>query len=237
MANHEETRLTILNTLYPKYYSELSQPLDTDSVLKEAFPNQDEFTRIYPELNYLNDSFLIKSVQSLGRRHPQWIRITEMGIDKVESHNKELQKMHYIQRIKILKYLYQEFFEGKNSNFFSINDIAQSTELDDSHAPEFLMELEYLDQKGLIKALKQSGRIIISHAKITSIGIDTIESIVKQSIEEMSNVDDPEIKSYIKEINQENNHKSKIVKVLGWSDVIKPWLDVIVKIAPMFIGS
>jgi len=109
--SHEETRLTILNTLYPIYYSEkLDRPLDTDSVLKDAFPEVSDFTKIYPELRYLEDHFLIKSTHALGHKHALAIRITDNGIDEVESHNEELRNEHYLKRIKILKWLYQQFF-------------------------------------------------------------------------------------------------------------------------------
>jgi len=99
------------------------------------------------------------------------------------------------------------------------------------------MEFVYLHKKGLIEPLQQMGPIPISHAKITSYGTDIVESIVKQSIDVMEQVEDPQIKSSLDELNQENDSQSKITKALKFSQEIRQWLELFVRVAPTFIGQ
>ena len=237
MTSHKEIRLSILNTLYSKYYSKHLYGLsDTDTILKEAFPGCDDFTRIYPELQYLEEESLIYGKTPAGNSYPLYIKITKDGIDEVESYNEELQSTHYLRRIKILDWLYKQYFDGKHGDLFLVKDIAKATGHGDSVTPEFLMELNYLYEKGLIKARSAGGYAVFMDARITSHGIDTVESIVEQSIEEMSKNDDPKIQSNIREISQESDIGSKIAKVLKFTQEIKEWLDVFIRVASIGLG-
>ncbi len=235
--SHDETRNKILKTLYQKYYDEsLGRSLDTNELLKETFPSDDP-SKYYPEVNYLDEKGFIHGEWTSGYSYPKWMRIEEYGIDIVEQSESELRNLHYQRRMKILGWLYQKYFEGETRTI-NADDIVKETNLGDPDSSEIIQEFNYLQRKGLIDASRYVGRKPITHTKISAYGIDEIETIVEQGLEELSNTTlDKTSDSYFIEIKNEPNRQTRTSKALKLIDNVKPWIEIIAKIAPLIIST
>lgn len=83
--NHQEIRFRILHTLYQKYYG--GQPTDhlnIDTVIRESELGVDADVA-FAEIIYLRNSGHIDGIGTLGKAYSLHIKITNYGIDAVES--------------------------------------------------------------------------------------------------------------------------------------------------------
>ena len=83
--NHEEIRIGILGILYEKFYEYGERPLLTDNVISKLNVGMDSI-RVNKDITYLCCKNLILGSEILGdEQYPSHIRISETGIDFVES--------------------------------------------------------------------------------------------------------------------------------------------------------
>jgi DNA-binding transcriptional ArsR family regulator len=235
--SHNEVRDRILKTLYMKYYNEsLGSPLDTDGILEETFHTKD-LSKFYPEVNYLEDKGFIHGEQPSGDTYPKWIRIEEFGIDHVEGNEPDLRDVHYQKRLKILGYLYEKYFKG-NISHISTDKIVTDTKIGDPNSSEIIREFNYLYEKRLIESNLQLGRKRVSDAKISTYGIDEIELILNQSLQESSNLKlSPTDRLKIDEIKKEQDTGDKFSKAIALSQEVREWLNTLIDVAQIFLGT
>ena len=112
--SHKEKRLNILNTLYARCFENgYLSLLITDEILKDTFPEMDDFNEIHPDLEYLKSEYLVYGDHPAGTDYLTHIRITENGIDEVESNNTKLRDRHWLTRLKILEWLYLQYYDKR----------------------------------------------------------------------------------------------------------------------------
>jgi len=84
--SHQEIRFKILHTLYQKYYGgEPANYQPIDSVIAESDLEGVNLNVAHADVIYLRNSNLVEGIGALGQAHPVAIRITNYGIDTVES--------------------------------------------------------------------------------------------------------------------------------------------------------
>lgn len=206
---NKNIRLKILNTLYSKCFEDgYIAPLFTDKILESTFPNVTDFNEFHPHLGYLEDSGLIWGKRRNGFDYLFYIRITELGIDKVESNDIDLCVRHWSTRFKILEWMYVQYYNKQYR--INIKDLADALEFNDPKDPKFQIELTYLHEKSILECSYSGGKFGILDIQVKSI------SFLENLIEKMANSNDPEIKLLSDDLNKQGNEKSKISCLCQW---------------------
>jgi hypothetical protein len=226
--DNEELRNRVLVHLYNKYYEVgFAQPIDTRQVVLDAgIPSENSYLA-YRNVSYLAESSLIKGVKPSGEKYPIGISITSNGIDTVERKHKEFSKPHSDIRFNILANLYGYNFRDHKESMIPIDiNFIKSIRLTGSDQNFVIADINYLDDKALIKGFRQIGVPYPYCAQITSRGINTVESVINQSLVSIAKSDTNE-KARAEEITHEPNERSKLQKFRDFVGENAGWIELV----------
>ena len=228
-VNNEEIRYQLLKTLYDRHYNvKPDTPVATEEVIKEAGLENEEKNVVDANIVYLKEGYYAEGLGNQPRSAvPLMLQINPSGIEFVEERNKDYREYHDNLRFKILSKLYEFQFGGNTGKYASTVDLVDEITEKDDEKHHLLVETLYLGKSGYIKPHQTSGVFYPRAMMIENYGIDLVDGIIDQSVQELESADiDLEDKSKLTEIKSAPDKKTKFEKfkelLPETSEVTKP---------------
>jgi hypothetical protein len=120
--------------------------------------------------------------------------------------------------------LYQKFYGGQPAHYHNTDTVIAQADLEGVDQDVARADVIYLQKSGLIEGLGQLGTAYPIHIKITNYGIDAVESIVDDALNNLADSNDYSIKSKVKEIIAEKNPPNKIKKFVDYVKQHPDWV-------------
>jgi len=212
--NNEEIRYRILKALYDRYYNvEPDRYVPFDDVIKEAELENEEKNSVDANIEYLKNDYYIEKLGRSSQTIAMALKLETSGIDFVEDRNSEYRDYHGKLRFKILSSLYEFFFEGNTGRFADTLELVNEVAENENEKKLLLAETLYLGDRGYIKPLRTTGYYYPPGTMIENRGIDVVDSIVEQSVEELENADiDEDTQIIVSKLKLEKNKKTRLEK-------------------------
>ncbi len=210
-VDNEEIRYRFLQTLYDRFYNDKpNEHVATEELIRDAGLSDEGRNAVNVNIDYLKNDWYVEGIGSLGQSIPLSVKLNSSGIDFVEDRNQTMADYHGKLRFKILSALYEFHFAGNVGRFTSSVEIAEQLSSNNEEKKQILADIIYLGDKGYINPQYTSGTYYPRWISIQNSGIDVVDSIFQQSIEELEAVDiDSTAKNEIEEIKNEINKKTK----------------------------
>jgi hypothetical protein len=139
-------------------------------------------------------------------------------------------KLHNDIRFKILSKLYDYNFTDHEEHTIPIDiNFNKSLGLNESDQNLVIGHINYLYDKGLIKAPRQIGVAYPYRVQITSKGLDAVESVINQSLVSIAKSDTKE-KARAEEITNEPDKRSKLKKFRDFVGENSGWIELVANV-------
>jgi len=214
-VNNEEIRYRLLKTLYDHHYDvEPDRLVETEEVLRTAGLENEEKNTIDANIVYLKNGYYVEGIgHAPGSAVPLSLKIISSGIDFVEDRNQEYREHHDHLRFKLLSGLYEFHFGGNTGRFASTVSLVDEIAKNETEKHSLLVETLYLVDHGYVNPVQTSGVFYPRGMIIENYGIDTVDGIIEQSVEELESAEiDEDDKSKLQEIKSETDKKTKLEK-------------------------
>ena len=138
-------------------------------------------------------------------------------------------------RIRILHTLYQRYYGGGVGTYYIPKDITYEAGLDGINDDLILGDIIYLKTKNLLEGLGSTGTMTPAGIMITVSGIDMVEKVMGQSLEEFEKQtkDKTSIKE-IEEIKKESTAPNKWRRAWQWASQHPEFLTTIISKVAIF---
>ncbi len=213
-VNNEEIRYTFLQTLYDRFYTDKPNDyVSTEELIKDAGLSNEDRNTVEANIVYLKNDYYIEGVGQLGSAITLSVKLNSSGLDFVEDRNQAMADYHGKLRFKVLSALYEFHFGGNIGRFTSSLELAEQLSSGEEEKKQILADIIYLGDRGYINPQYTSGTYYPRWISIQNSGIDVVDSIFQQSIEDLETAEiESSAQNEIEEIKNETDKKTKSEK-------------------------